>query len=492
MRRSISVGQTAACVLLLCLVARPALAQAKAASPKIPITTSSDEARRSYVQGRDLAERLRGTDARAFFERAVEKDRGFALAYLGLANTSGTTKAFIDAIARAAALVPDVSAGERHMILGAEAGLKGDAAGALAHYTELVRLYPEDERAQTLLANLYFGRQDYDAAVKHFVRAIAINPAFSQPYNQLGYAYRFLERFEEAEKTFKTYTQLIPNDPNPYDSYAELLMKMGRFDESIATYERALAIDPHFVASYVGIGSNYLCMGRPERARDAFARLLAAARNTGERRLAHFWTAASYVHEGATDKALAELSAESALAEAEHDRASMSGDLTQMGNILREAGRFDEALVKYEEAVEVMNTAQAPEEVKAATRRNLAFEQGRVAAAKNDLATAKAKAAEYTQQIAATKAPFELRQQHELAALVALADRQPAVAVQELRLANQQDPRILYLTAVALRQTGDARGAATAAAKAAKFNGLSFDYAYVKARAQQIVGTGQY
>ena len=85
-----------------------------------------------------------------------------------------------------------------------------------------------------LLANTYFGRQEYQKSIDHFVKATQINPSFSQPYNQMGYAYRFLEKYGEAETAFKKYVELIPTDPNPYDSYAELLMKMGRFDESIA------------------------------------------------------------------------------------------------------------------------------------------------------------------------------------------------------------------------------------------------------------------
>ena len=174
----------------------------------------------------------------------------------------------------------------------------------------------------------------------------------------MGYAYRFLESFTDAEAAFKKYTELIPDDPNPYDSYAELLMKMGRFDESIKAYEKALSIDPNFVNSYVGIGNDYLAMGKTEQARAAFAKIAAHARNTGERRLARFWTAASYVHESAADKALDELKAGYALAEAEHDAGTMSGDLVQMGDVLREAGRADEALAKYNDAVKLIEASQ--------------------------------------------------------------------------------------------------------------------------------------
>lgn len=485
------IGRALSCVLVCAVYigAHPALAQAQRSAGKIPITTSSEEARALYLQARDLAEKLRATDAHRLYEQAVAKDSAFALGYLGLATTSGTTKEFIDATTRAAALAGPVSEGERHMILGLEAGMKGNPAGVLTHYTELVRLFPNDERAHTLLGNAYFGRQEYQTAVKHYVTANTINASFSPPYNQLGYANRFLEKFDDAERAFRKYTQLIPSDPNPHDSYAELLMKIGRFDESIKAYEKALSLDPNFVASYVGIGNDYLAMGRPAEARTAFAKIAAVARTTGERRLARFWTAASYVHEDATAKAIEELQAGYALAETDRDAGSMSGDLNQMGDVLREAGRLDEAEAKYAEAVTVINSAQVPEEVKEATRRNHVFEAGRLAVAKQDLATARAKAAEYARQVAVRKAPFEVRQQHELAGLIALAEKQASTAVKEFAQANQQDPKILYLTAVALRESGDSQKAAAFAAKAAKFNALNFNYGYVRSKARTISGT---
>lgn len=488
MRTTTLAGRAAACMLFVaCFTGTsPAYAQAKAPADKIAITTSSDEARTLYVQGRDLAEKLRATDARRLYQQAVAKDSQFALGHLGLATTSGTNKEFVEGVTRAASLAGGVSEGERHMLLGLEAQMKGDPAGVMKHYGELVRLFPNDERAHNLLANFHFGRQEYDKAIAHFVKATTINPSFSQSYNQLGYAYRFQDRFAEAEGAFKKYIQLIPNDPNPYDSYAELLMKMGRFEESIKNYEKALSLDGNFVASHVGIGNNYLSMGKFDQARTAFSRIAAVARNTGERRLARFWTAAAYVHEGATDKAVAEIKAEYALAEAERDFGSMSGDLNLMGDVLREAGRVDEALAKYQESVAAINKASVPEEVKEATRRNFVFEEGRAAVAKNDLKSAQAKAAEYAKLVAVKNVPFEVQQQHELAGLIAMADNRAPVAAKELMLANQQDARILYLTAKALQASGDAARAAPLATKAAKFNGLSFTYAFVRNKARQL------
>jgi tetratricopeptide (TPR) repeat protein len=464
-------------------------AQTPAKSDKVPITTASEDARKLYVDGRDLLERLRGTDGRRLFEQAVGKDPNFALAYVGLANTSGTNREFVDAVTKAVALADKVSEGERHQILALDSALKGDPAGNLTHVKELVRLFPNDERAHTQLGVLYFGRQDYPSAIAEFEKSISINSRFSPPYNQLGYAYKFTDRLKEAEGVFKKYTELIPDDPNPYDSYAELLMKMGRFDESIRAYEKALAIDPNFVNSYVGIGNDYLAMGKTEQARASFAKIGTRARNTGERRLMRFWTAASYVHDGTTDKAIEELKAGSALAEAEHDAGTISGDLVQMGDVLREAGRLDDALAKYGESVKVMDASQLAEPIKAATRRQVVFEEGRVAVAKHDLATAKSKAADYSRLIAPRNAPFELRQQHELAGMIALAEKRYAAASEEFNQANQRDPRILLLMAEAAQGAGSGEKAAALAQKAAHFNELSFNFAYVKKRAERFKNT---
>ena len=53
---------------------------------KIPITTSSEEARKEYLAGRDLQEKLRITDSIAHFDKALTLDPNFALAELNRAN----------------------------------------------------------------------------------------------------------------------------------------------------------------------------------------------------------------------------------------------------------------------------------------------------------------------------------------------------------------------------------------------------------------------
>ena len=248
----------------------------------IALTTSSDEARQLYLQGRKLAEELRAHDGRKLFEQAAAKDPSFAMVHYQLAINSATAKDFFQHMNQAVALSDKASEGERLTILIGQAGANAQPRKALELAQELVSKYPDDERAHFLLGNSYFGQQEYEKAVGEYQKSIAINPEFSGAYNSLGYAYRPMKKYDEAEKAFKKYIELIPNDPNPYDSYAELLMKTGRFDESIAQYKKALSLDPHFSNSFIGIATNLMLQGKHTEAAAQAQKLYTAARDDGE------------------------------------------------------------------------------------------------------------------------------------------------------------------------------------------------------------------
>ena len=87
--------------------------QAAPGGDKIPITTSSEAAKKEYLLGRELADNLRLTDAIAHFDKALELDPNFASAELARANVSGTAKEFRLHLDRAMALADKASEGER-------------------------------------------------------------------------------------------------------------------------------------------------------------------------------------------------------------------------------------------------------------------------------------------------------------------------------------------------------------------------------------------
>jgi len=117
------------------------------ASGKIPVTTASEEARKEFLQGRDLSEKLLIQDSIAHFDKAISLDPSFAWAELSRAQSSPTGQEFFDHLKKAVSLADKASNGEKLLILGNEAGANGNAAKQKEYLEQLVAAYPGDERA---------------------------------------------------------------------------------------------------------------------------------------------------------------------------------------------------------------------------------------------------------------------------------------------------------------------------------------------------------
>jgi tetratricopeptide (TPR) repeat protein len=417
----------------------------------IPVTSGSDEARQLYLQGRALSEQLRAHDGRVLYEQAAAKDPSFALAHYQLAANAATAKDFFEHVKQAVALSDKASEGERLMILALEAGGNAKPAKAL-----------------------------------EYQQAVALNPSYSPAFNLLGYAYRQVEKYGDAESAFKKYIELIPGDPNPYDSYAELLMKTGRFDESKAQYRKALEVDSHFSPSRVGIANNLMLQGKHAEGAATMDQLYKLARDDGDRRTALFVKGVILVDAGRTDAAVKEIEREYALDARLADSANMSGDAQLIGNILLDAGRTDAAAKRFWQALDLVEKSSLSDDVKQDTRLADHYNKARVALAKGDLATAKTEAGSYADGAAARQNRFRVRQSHELMGSIALGEKQYDDAITHLGQANQQDPQVVYLTALAWAGKGDAAKAKELAAKAANANVLPLvTYAFVRAKAKK-------
>src|ERR1044072_1695952 len=144
-----------------------ATADATNTAGKIPITTSSEDARKEFLQGRDLNEKLLIQDSIAHFDKAISLDPNFAWAELSRSAVSPTGKEFFDHLKKAVSLADKASNGERLLILGTEAGANGNVAQQKEYFEQLVAAYPNDERANFALGGYYFGQQDFPQAITY-------------------------------------------------------------------------------------------------------------------------------------------------------------------------------------------------------------------------------------------------------------------------------------------------------------------------------------
>ncbi len=451
---------------------------------KIPVTTKSEEAKKEYLEGRSLAERLLVQDSIAHFDKAISLDPNFALAELGRANSATNGKDFLGHLKNAVAGADKVSNGERLLILAAQAASDAKAAQQRTYLDQLVAAYPADERAQFTLGAVLFGQQDASGAIEHFKKANELAPDYSAPYNQMGYAYRQIGDFDNAEKAFKKYIELIPNDPNPYDSYGELLLKMGRFDDSIAQYRKALAIDDHFIASHMGITADLMYSGKAADAAAEIQQIAKKARSDGEQRTGLFVQTSLAVYTGKMKDALASLDEMYAVAQKSADTLGMIGDLQAKAAIDIEAGKPADALKAFEQVVTLTDQSNLPDTIKANTHLFHHNSLARVALAQKDLATARQHADAFATPALASGNPGQVRQAHELNGMIALAAKQWDTALAELQQASQQNAYNLYRICEAYQGKGDqakAKDACTAAAKFYPLPELNFSFIHAKA-----------
>ncbi len=458
------------------------------AEEKIPVTTSSSEARQNFLTGRDYMEKVQYEDAVSYLEKAVALDPDFALAHLYLSRFQESTNKRYELFEKAKSLAGKVSEGERLLILAYDAGVSGQLKQQEEYLQKRIKIYPKDERALNDLAAYYFNQHEYPKAIVYYKRALKINPQFSTPYNQLGYAYRHLEKYQAAEKAFKIYIKLIPEDPNPYDSYAELLLKMGEFDVSIESYEKALEIDPDFTPSHYGIASNLIYMRQYQKARSQLKHLYKVARTEEQRAKAIYGMAITYLAENDIENTLDEINTLYERAKGNNDITSMIENQILKSSIMYENNRLDDAEEMLANAGELLENSDLPDVIRFNLRRRYLYHLTRLAVNKMDLDQAKEYAEQFYNQVGLNENRLQMTYYYTLSALIACAEKDCAKAITELEKSNQDDPFNNFQMGMAYLKINEKNKAAEKFESVLEYNGLvSLTYIIIRQRAEKIL-----
>jgi tetratricopeptide (TPR) repeat protein len=228
-------------------------------------------------------------------------------------------------------------------------------------------------------------------------------------------------------------------------------------------------------------------MGKPDEAMTELLRLADQARNDGELRLAYFGLAVVAADGGKLDNAVQQIDREYAIAEKKNDAGFMAADLQAKGNILLEEQKYDDAKRQFDRSLQTIEGSGLSQEIKENARLFHHFNEAAVAVGKKDYAAAKTQAEEFRKGAEASQNPVQVRQAHELAGRIALAQKQYDNAIAELQQANQEDPQNLYRLCQAYQGKGDTAKAQDYCSKAAAFNSLlQLNYAFVRTRAQKM------
>src|ERR1035437_8254796 len=220
-----------------------------AQSKEVPVTSSSKEALSLFLARRAKSDDNEFVAAASLFDKAIQADPNFAMAYLYRAQSGGGYNIFRQNLDKAISLIGNVSEGEKLEIQYTQAYAEGNGQKQKELLDKLLMLFPSDKRVQFGAGAYYYNINDFSNALKYLSKATELDKNYSSPYNMIGYCQSALDNYQEAEKAFQTYIKLLPDRGNPYDSYGELLLKMGKYDESIIQYKKAFEKDPVNFAS---------------------------------------------------------------------------------------------------------------------------------------------------------------------------------------------------------------------------------------------------
>ena len=247
--------------------------------------TVNVEAYDFYLRGRLYFHQLRRKSlefARQMFNRAIEIDPTYALAYTGVADSSSLLFMYHDArefnknqadIAskKALELAPDLA--EARVARGISMTLSGKFEEAEREFEAAMRLDPKLFEAPYYYARARKAQGRLAEAAKLFERAEMIRPEdyqspalLSGVYEALGMAAESSETLRRAEKVIASWLELNPDDARACVFGAINLASLGNSEGAQALATRATAIDPEDPMLLYNIACMYARLGKSEEA----------------------------------------------------------------------------------------------------------------------------------------------------------------------------------------------------------------------------------
>lgn len=153
-----------------------------------------------------------------------------------------------------------------HSNLAAALALRGDIAGAEAHYREAVRIEPRYAEARTGLGVVLARSGQLEQALAQQQEALRLNPRSASVLFNLGGLEARLGRADEAERHYAQAVGLDPQLAAAHYNWGNLLASQGRWREAEARYAEAVRIDPNDVEARNNLGLAVGLQGRWEEA----------------------------------------------------------------------------------------------------------------------------------------------------------------------------------------------------------------------------------
>ena len=254
--------------------------------PLSTLPTENQEAYQLYLKGRfywnkrTLEALNKSID---YFNQALEKDPGFALAYAGLADSYVVPLIRLpprEALPRAKAaamraLELNESLAEAHTTLGRVlANYEWNWPEAEKEYKRAIELNPRYAVAHQWYGGYLQSMGRSGEAIKERRLAVELDPLSPIINFELGVAYYFEHDYDRAIDQLKATLELDPNFPPAHQFLPAAYEQKSMYDEAFAAFKKAISLpgidSQHAIA---GLGHLYAITGRKTEALDQIAQL---------------------------------------------------------------------------------------------------------------------------------------------------------------------------------------------------------------------------
>jgi serine/threonine protein kinase/tetratricopeptide (TPR) repeat protein len=217
------------------------------------VTTNSEEAYRAYVEGLTLNYWNYSAEAKAAFERAVELDSNFAMAYFYLSFSQQLAgEAFLSwkSFQKAVKLADNVTECERLQIFAVNYMKLKKYEKAIETLNQVIERYPHEIFPYTSLSVLYkYSLLEPKKMIEICRLGLKNIPSYKWFWNGQAYAFAYLNQRSEAFNAINNYINSAPFKPNPYDSKGDLYIWFMEYDSSCIQYKKAINLRRDFASS---------------------------------------------------------------------------------------------------------------------------------------------------------------------------------------------------------------------------------------------------
>ncbi len=265
------------------------------------LTTTSLEAYRYFVMGKEAGSAGYNQEAIDDLQKAVALDSSFIEAYDALVRqyyTVGESEKALRVCEKLKTIATQSTRATQEKLLEVlvlEALIKEHWDLAVAYLRKITSMNPENVRAHIDLGMVYYQKKKmYDEGIAEFKKVLELDPQGMKPrvvdftYKVLGYAYLRKGELGKAEAAFKTHVDLSPNQPLPLLCLGEFYLIVGNYDQALARLKQSLEAKPDFVDAHACLGDIYLAKGRYAEALRSYERYLALSTSESEKADAHF------------------------------------------------------------------------------------------------------------------------------------------------------------------------------------------------------------